>query len=168
MKKILCIIVCILLLAGCGKNISKEVEYEIPDFNGFGADVYTVVNDVKICAHAEYVEFDNLTLTITSPESVKGMEIICKDGECKINLNELSFLISDEQLPFNALCVSLKNCVENIKTAVAENGYYTYTVNGYNCHLYVDDETKHFQKLSVNGTDALFFENFQYYSGQTK
>ena len=166
MKKILCVFVCILFLAGCGNQSTKEVENKIPDFYGFGTDVYTVVNDVKICAKAEYTSFDKLVLTFTSPETVKDMQIICKDGECEVNLYELSFLISNEQLPFNSLCVCLKSCAESIKSATAENGYYSFVSNGYKCKLYVDDETKHFQKLAVNETDILFFENFKYYSGQ--
>lgn len=168
MKKLLCVLVCILLLAGCNNNNAKEVENEIPDFNGFKTDVYTDVNGIKISAYAEYSVIDELVLTITSPESAKGMKIISKDGECKVDFQELSFSFSDEYLPFNAVCVSLKSCAENIKTATAENEYYSYSINGYNCHLYVDDETKHFQKLTVNGTDTLIFENFEYFTGQTE
>ena len=78
MKKILCIFICVLLFAGCEKS-PKEVENEIPDFYGFRTDVKTMVNDVNISANAEYTELGGLVLTLTSPESVKGMKIIIID-----------------------------------------------------------------------------------------
>ena len=52
MKKLLCILICILLFAGCEKT--REAENEIPDFYGFNADVKTVVNDINISAKAEF------------------------------------------------------------------------------------------------------------------
>lgn len=164
MKKILCVFIMILLLAGCEKENTKDVE--IPDFRGFKTDVYTEINDIKITGSAVYNELNGLVLTLTSPESVKGMEIICKDGECKTNLHELSFSVSYENLPSNSLPTSLMACAENAKTAIYENGYYEFIVNGYTFQLYVDE--KGFKKLSTDGTDILHFENFGYLMGQTQ
>ncbi len=167
MKKLLCVFVCILLLSGCGKTNTKENKNEIPDFTGFSTDVKTTLNDVNISAGTQYSEVSGFLVTLNSPESVKGMKIMCKDGECKIDFHELSFVIPHKKLPLTSFFVALESCAENIKTATYENGYYSYNINGNACNLYIDEETKHFQKLSVNGEDTLFFENFQYVMGQT-
>lgn len=163
MKKLLCILVMILLLAGCEKETTKEAE--IPDFRGFKTDVYTVINDTKITGSAEFTELNGLMLTITSPETLNGMEIICKDGECKTNLHTLSFSVLCENLPPNSLPTSLMACAENAKTAIYENGYYKFSVNGYTYQLHIDE--KGFAKLSTDGNDVLHFENFSYIMGQT-
>ncbi len=165
MKRFLCIIFVILILTGCEKEKTKESE--IPDYRGFETDVCTEINEMKITGYAVYSEIDGLAFVVTSPESVKGMEIICKDGECKINLHELSFSLPYERLPFNAIFVSLMACSENAKSAICENEYYKFRSKEYTYHLYVDEETKNFQKLMVDGNVILTFENFQYIMGQT-
>lgn len=166
MKRFLCIFICILLFAGCQKN-SKEVESEIPDFYGFRTDVKTIVNNVNISANAEYTELDKLVLTFISPESVKGMKMIIKDGECEILYHSLSFSVPVESMPFDSLCVSLNACAENVKTANRENDYYVYSSDGSTYHLYVDGETKHFKNIKVNENVIITFENFQFLTGQT-
>ncbi|MBQ4572366.1 MAG: hypothetical protein IJA80_03720 [Clostridia bacterium] len=153
----------ILLLAGCEKEKTKE--YEIPDFRGFKTDVYTVINDTKITGSAEFTELQGLVLTLTSPESLKGMKIICKDGECKTNLHTLSFSVLYENLPPDSLPTSLMACAENAKTAIYENGYYKFSVNGYTYQLYADENG--FTKLSIDGNEILHFKNFEYNMGQT-
>ncbi len=167
MKKLLCVFVCILFLSGCGKINTKENKNEIPDFIGFSTDVKTTLNNVDLCASATYNEITGLSVVVNSPESVKGMKIMCKDGECKIDFHELSFVIPHKKLPFTSFFVSLESCAENAETSTFENGCYSYNINGNVCCLYVDEETKHFQKLSINGNDVLFFEKFQYVMGQT-
>ncbi len=147
---------------------TKENKNEIPDFLGFSTDVKTTVNTVDLWASATYNEITGLSVIMNAPESVKGMKIVCKDGECKIDFQELSFVITHKKLPFTSFFVSLESCAENAKTSILENDCYSYNVNGNVCRLYVDEETKHFQKLSINGNDVLFFENFQYVMGQTE
>ncbi len=163
MRKILCVLFVILLLAGCEKEKTKG--NEIPDFRGFRTDVYTEINDTKITGTATFMELDGLVLTLTSPESLKGMEIICKDGECKTNLDTLSFSVLCKNLPHNSLPTSLMVCAENAKTAMCENKYYNFTANGYTYQLCVNE--KGFAKLSTDGNDILYFENFEYITGQT-
>ena len=143
-------------------------ENKIPDFMGFRTDVKTTFNNVEISAFAEYDEIQGLFVTMKTPVSVNGMKIVCKDGECKIDFHELSFVIPHKELPFNSFFVALESCGENIKTSTYENGYYSYIYNGNMCQLYVDEETSNFVKLCVNGTDMLFFENFEYVMGQTE
>lgn len=167
MKKLLCVMVAILIMSGCGRINSKENKKEIPDFRGFKTDVYTVINDTKISGSAVYSELDGLVLTLTSPDSVNGMEIICKDGECKVNLQELSFSVLCEHLPFNSMIVSLVACGENAKTSIYENGVYKFIANGYTYQLYVDEETKYFEKIVADGKEILHLENFEYLTGQT-
>ncbi len=159
---------CILLLSSCTSEKTKDAENEIPDFYGFTTDVYTTVNDVKICAKAQYVAFDTLTLTFASPETVKDMIINVKDGECEVTLHELSFLLPNDKLPFNALCVSLASCGENIKSATLENGCYSFMSGENQCQIFINEETKSFEKMVVNGVYTLFFENFTYNLGQSE
>ncbi len=156
------------MLAGCTKQKSKEVENEIPDFLGFTTEFQATVNDVKLCGKAEYVAFNTLTMTFTAPETLKDMKITVKDGECEITLCELSFSLPCESLPFKALPNVLISCGENIKSAKLENGFYTFVSNDNKCEIYVENNTKRFQKLVVNGADTIFFENFTYNLGQSE
>ena len=166
MKRILCVFVCILLLSGCGR-INTKVN-EIPDFMGFRTDVKTTLNNVEISAYAEYDEIQGLSVVLKKPESAKGMKIVCKDGECKIDFQELSFTFAHKELPYSSFFVALESCAENIRISTYKNGYFSYEVNGNICHLYVDEKTRNFMKLLVNETDMLFFENFEYVMGQTQ
>ncbi len=155
------------MLAGCTKQKTKEVENEIPDFFGFTTDFETTVNDVKICGKAEYVAFNTLKMTFTSPETLKDIKINVKDGECEITLCELSFSMSCDSLPYKALPNLILSCGENIKSSKHENGVYSFVQNDNKCEIYAENETKHFQKLVVNGVDTIFFENFTYNLGQS-
>ena len=164
MKKLLCIFICILLFAGCEKG-SKEVEYENPDFYGFKTTVKTIVNDVSISANAEYTELNGLVMTFTSPESVNGMEIKVKDDECEILYHSLSFFVPVSSMSIDSLCVSLNACAKSVKTATYQNNYYVYSYDGNTFHLYMDNETNFFQKITVNEKEILTFENFQFLYG---
>lgn len=163
MKKLLCIFICILLFAGCEKT--KESQSEIPDFYGFKTDVKTVVNDISITANAEFTEIDKLVLTLTSPESVKGMKISIKDNECTIDYHSLSFSVPIKSMPFDSLCVSLDACAQSVKTAEYHIDHYSYSYNGNTYNLYVDNETNHFKKITVNENEIITFENFQFIYG---
>lgn len=164
MKKLLCIFICVLLLAGCEKS-SKEVENVIPDFYGFRTDVKTIVNDINISAVAEYMEFDGLKLTVTSPESVNGMVIKIKDDECEILYHSLSFFVPIDSMPFDSLCASLNACAKNAKTAAYQIDHYVYSNDGNTYNLYVDNETKSFHKIIVNENEIIRFENFEFIYG---
>ena len=166
MKKLLCIFICILLFAGCEKT--KEAENEIPDFYGFKTDVKAIVNDISITANAEFTEIDNLVLTLTSPESVKGMKISIKDNGCIIDFHSLSFSVPLKSMPFNSLCVGLNACAGSVKTAEYNTDHYSYSYDGHTYNLYVEKETGCFKKITVNENEIITFENFQFYTGQTK
>lgn len=164
MKKLLCIFVCVLLCAGCQKN-PKEVKNEIPDFYGFRTDVKTIVNDINVSANAEYTELDGFVITLTSPESVNGMIIKIKDNECEILYHSLSFFVPVNSMSFDSLCVGLNSCAKNAKTAIYQNDNYVYSYDGNTYHLYIDNETNHFHKISVNENEIITFENFEFIYG---
>ena len=164
MKKILCIFVCVLLCAGCQKN-PKEVKNEIPDFYGFRTDVKTIVNDVNVSANAEYTELDGLVITLTSPESVNGMIIKIKDNECEVLYHSLSFFVPVNSMPFDSLCVGLNSCAKKAETATYQNDNYVYSYDGNTYHLYTDNETNHFQKISATENEIITFENFEFIYG---
>ena len=75
---------------------------------------------MNFLANAEHDEVLGLSVTLMSPASVKDMKIVCKDGECKIDFHELSFVIPHKKLPFSSFFVALEACAENIKTASAK------------------------------------------------
>ena len=76
----------------------------------------------------------------------------------------LSF--SGEKLPFDMLCSSVENCLKNAmgKTPEEKNGFlvYAYNAGGHLCSLYTEKESGTFVKLAVDGSDAVFFENFKF------
>ncbi len=168
MKKILCIFVCILLLGGCGKGNSKEVENEPADFGGFSCTVRTAVNEIEICADAKYIPYESLTFSFTSPEAVNGMTVNCKSGEYELQVKGLTFTVSGDKLPFSMMCRTLEDCLDKVQGTLPEKDLqtgatvYTYNSGTNICKLYVDSDTGAFKKLTVNGADTLIFENFAF------
>lgn len=171
MKKILCIFACLLLLTSC--NV-KEVENEPLEISGFNTVVKAVVNDIEIQANAEYIPFNSLDFTFLKPDSVRNMQVLCKNGEYTVKTEKLTFTLVGDKMPFNMICRMLEECVNTVqgtapqKDTNSEMLIYPYNADGHICRLYVEKETKNFVKLSVDGTDFLFFENFTFTVGHTE
>lgn len=165
MKRLLCFLLCILFLQGCESK--KEVENKIPDFIGFKTDINTTMNDVKISARVEYMSFDKLVLTFSLPESVNGMKIYLENDEYTLTYDNVVFSVSENSMPFSMICEMVKVCAENVKSATFEKNLYTLAYNG---HIYklTTDEKSNFQKLIVDETYIVYFENFEYIMGHTE
>ena len=131
------------------------------------------INSVEICGNVKYIMADGLYFDFLLPETLKGAEIICRDGEYHIEYNDLSVTFQGEKLPFNMVCKALETCVNNVQGATPEIDainqqlIYTYNAENHICKLYTEIETKHFLRLSIDGEDVLIFENFEYV-GQTE
>lgn len=171
MKKVLCILLCILLLGGCGILKTKDLEKEPLNISGFNTVVKTKINDIEICGNARYVMSDGLYFDFLAPETINGVKVICHNGEYEINFEGLSISVAGDKLPFNMVCNALETCLNNVQGStplVDENQLvYTYNAKNHLCKLYAEKDTKHFIKLTVDGIDVLNFENFQYV-GQTE
>lgn len=173
MKKVLCILFCILLLGGCGMLKTKDLEKEPLNISGFNTVVKTRINDIEICGNARYVVSDALYFEFVSPETINGTKIVCRNGEYEVDFNDLSITLVGDKLPFNMICNALETCINNVQGAtpqidtITNQLVYTYNTENHLCQLYAEKETKHFIKLTIDGADVLFFENFQY-MGQTE
>lgn len=173
MKKVLCILFCILLLGGCGTLKTKDLEKEPLNISGFNTVVKTKINNIEICANARYVVSDALYFDFVAPETINGTEIVCRNGEYQVSFNDLSISLVGNKLPFNMICNALETCINNVQGAtpqidnITNELVYTYNTEKHLCKLYVEKETKHFIKLTIDGADVLLFENFQYV-GQTE
>ena len=173
MKKVLCVLVCMLLLSGCGMTKTKEVEKEPLIFSGFNTVVKTKINNIEICGNARYAMNDAIYFEFSAPETINGTKIICRDGEYQVDFSGLSITLAGSKLPFNMICKSLETCINNVqgttpqKDSATNQLFYTYSAEGYLCKLYVDAQTKEFIKLTVNEEEILYFENFEYL-GQTE
>lgn len=173
MKKVLCILLCILLLGGCGTFKIKDVEKEPLNISGFNTLVKTEINNIEISGNAKYVLSDGLYFDFIKPETVSGAKIVCRNGEYQVDFNSLSVTLAGDKLPFNMICRALETCINNVQGTTPEKEentnqlIYTYNAENHLCKLYTDADTKHFIKLTVDGADALLFENFQYV-GQTE
>lgn len=170
MKKFLCVLFSILLLGGCTSK-AKDVETEPLSISGFSCILRTTFNDIEITADAEYMASDTINMTFTSPEAVKGMQINCTDGEYTVNYKNLELTVNGDKMPFNMVCRGLEECINNAqgktptKDENSESIIYSYTAEGHTCKLYVNSETKAFEKIAIDGIDTLYFENFQYVYG---
>lgn len=173
MKKVLCILFCILLLGGCGTLKTKDLKKEPLNISGFNTVVKTKINNIEICGSALYVVSDGLYFDFVAPDTINGTKVICRNGEYQISFNGLSINISGEKLPFNMVCNALETCINNVQGTmpVIDNTtnqfVYTYNAQNHLCKLYTDKETKNFIKLTIDGVDVLLFENFEYV-GQTE
>ena len=172
MRKFLCVLFSILLLGGCASK-SKDVEKEPLSISGFCCVIRTTLNDIEITANAEYTASGTINVTFTAPATVNGMQINCTGGEYTVHYKNLELTVSGDKMPFAMLCRSLEECINNAQGTMPEKDenneslIYTYTAEGHVCKLFVNPETKAFEKVSVNGIDTLYFENFKYIMGQT-
>lgn len=170
MKKFLCILFSILLLGGCTSK-TKDVEKEPLSISGFSCVIRTTLNDIEITANAEYLASGTINMTFTDPETVNGMQINCTGGEYTVHYKNLELTVSGEKMPFAMLCRSLEECINNAQGTAPEKDensqslIYTYTAEGHVCNLFVNPETKYFEKIAIDGIDTLFFENFTYVYG---
>ncbi len=170
MKKILCVLFSILLLGGCASK-TKDVENEPLSISGFTCTVRTTFNSLEIAANAEYSLNGTIQMEFTSPETVNGMQINCKDGEYTVRYKNLELAVNGDEMPFNMVCRGLDECINNAQGKTPEGDeageslVYSYTAEGHICKLFVNRETKAFEKISVDGFDTLFFENFTYIYG---
>lgn len=170
MRKFLCVLFSILLLGGCTSK-TKDVENEPLSISGFSCVIRTTLNDIEITANAEYLASGTINMTFTAPETVKGMQINCTGGEYTVYYKNLELTVSGEKMPFNMVCRGLEECINNAQGTTPqkdENGeslVYTYTAEGHVCKLFVNPETKYFEKVTIDGIDTLFFENFTYVYG---
>lgn len=170
MKKFLCVLFSILLLGGCTSK-SKDVETEPLSISGFSCILRTTFNDIEITANAEYMASGTINMTFTAPETVKDMQINCTNGEYTVNYKNLELTVNGDKMPFNMVCRGLEECINNAqgktpeKDENSESIIYSYTAEGHTCKLYVNAETKAFEKIAIDGIDTLYFENFQYVYG---
>ena len=168
MKKVLCIIMTLMLFGGCGTLKTKDVKKEPLIISGFNAVVTTKINDITISGNAEYYADSSLNFEFIQPETVKGATIVCSDGEYKIQFQDISVSFPSEKLSFNMICRAIETCVNNVQGKTPEKDtesgmlVYSYTAENHLCKLYADPETKNFIKLTIDGVDALRFDNFQY------
>lgn len=173
MKKVLCILFCILLLGGCGTLKTKDLEKEPLNISGFNTVVKTKINNIEICGNASYVVSDALYFDFVSPKTINGTKIVCRNGEFEVDFNDLSITLAGNKLPFNMICNALETCINNVQGTtpqidnITNQLVYTYNAENHLCKLYAEKETKQFIKLTIDGADVLFFENFQYV-GQTE
>lgn len=174
MKKILCIFICLIMLGGCDFEKIKEVKKEPLEISGFNTIIKSTVNNVQISANVEYVPFQNLNFTFNSPETVKDMQILCSNGEYTVNMNKLSFTFAGDKMPFNMICRTLETCINSVQGVTPEKDpqtdllVFSYNADGHICKLYAEKETRNFVKLSVDGNDVLFFEDFHYRDKQSE
>ncbi len=173
MKKILCIFLCLIMLGGCSTLKIKDVKKEPLEISGFNTIIKSNVNNVQISANAVYIPFQSLNFTFNAPETIKDMQILCSNGEYTVNMNKLSFTFTGEKLPFNMICRTLETCINSVQGVLPEADaetdllVFSYNADGHICKLYTEKETRNFVKLSVDGIDLLFFENFEYRDKQS-
>ena len=115
----------------------------------------------------EYESFDKLVLTFSLPESVNGMQIVLEKGEYTLTYDDLTFSLSENSVPFSMVCEMIKTCGDSIKSATFQDNIYTFSSNG---HIYklTTDDLNNFQKLTVDETYVINFENFEYIMGHTE
>lgn len=173
MKKFLCAFLCILLLCSCTDGKSKDVEKEPLSVSGFCCVVRTTLNGIDITANAEYSASGAINIEFTAPKTVNGMQVNCSDGEYTVYYKNLELTVNGDKMPFKMLCRCLEECINNVQGKTPQNDengesiIYSYTAEGHTCKLYVNPETKAFEKVAIDGVDTLYFENFQYVMGQT-
>ncbi len=163
MKKLLCICLCFMFLAGCAKK--NDVKKEPLNFSGFNAVITVEFNGIKISTDVSYNSANGYEFSFSSPKTLENIKISGKDGEFTLSGEKLTINLQGERLPPSMVCKALSDCISAVSGAypVTENGgtlEYAYSVENVPCTLYTD-ENKNFKKLTV-GAQEFIFESFSY------
>ena len=69
-KSLLLAVTCMILLCGC--KVKKSI---VPITSNFSADICTEYEDFSCEGNIEFVNISDFTVNITSPETIKGLEV---------------------------------------------------------------------------------------------
>ncbi len=163
MKKLLCVCLCFVLLAGCAKK--QDVKTEPLVFSGFNAVVSTNFNGITISSSVNFDFANGYKFSFASPETLKNLTVSGKDGEFTLSNEKLTLSLQSAKLPPSMVCRALSDCINAVSGAYPvknRNGTleYAYTVDKTSCVLYTD-ENKNFKRLTV-GSREFYFDSFSY------
>lgn len=163
MKKLLCICLCFILLAGCVNK--QEVKTEPLTFSGFNAVINTNFNGITVSSNVSFDFADGYDFSFVSPETLKNLKISGKDGEFTLSGEKLTLSLQDGKLPPSMVCRAISDCINAVSGAYPARRTdgtleYAYTIDETSCVLYTD-ENKNFKKLLVGGQE-FYFESFSY------
>lgn len=158
MKKLLCICLCFLFLAGCAKK--QDVKTEPLTFSGFNAVVNTDFNGVTISSNVSFDFANGYEFSFASPETLKNLKVSGKDGEFTLSGEKLTLSLQSAKLPPSMVCRALCDCINAVSGAYpvkSSDGTreYAYSVDKIPCVLYTD-ENNNFKKLLVGGQEFIF------------
>ena len=148
MKKLLCVCLCFVLLAGCAKK--QDVKTEPLVFSGFNAVVSTNFNGITISSSVNFDFANGYKFSFASPETLKNLTVSGKDGEFTLSNEKLTLNLQSAKLPPSMVCRALSDCINAVSGAYPvknSNGTleYAYTVDKTSCVLYTD-ENKNFKR----------------------
>lgn len=163
MKKLLCICLCFMFLAGCAKK--NDVKTEPLTLSGFDAVITTDLNGITLSSNVSYDFAGGYKFSFNSPETLKNLTVSGKDGEFTLTGEKLTLNLQSDKLPESMICRALSDCVDAVSGAYPiknSNGLseYAYSVDKVPCVLYTDED-KNFKKLIV-GAQEFIFESFSY------
>lgn len=164
MKKLLCICLCFILLAGCAKKQDNS-KTEPLTFSGFNAVVNTDFNGITISSNVSFDFANGYKFSFASPETLKNLTVSGKDGEFTLSGEELTLSLQSAKLPPSMVCRAMSDCINAVSGAYPARKTdgtleYAYTIDETSCILYTD-ENKNFKKLLVGGQE-FYFESFSY------
>lgn len=97
LKKLLLIFVCALTLCSCGKKDSA------PEKLAENFDVNARICDGDFEAEAKMSRSpEGWQITVTSPETIEGMNITLTQSDCRIAFSELTYNVKSDELPENS------------------------------------------------------------------
>ncbi len=163
MKKLLCICLCFMLLAGCAKK--NDVKTEPLTLSGFNAVITTDLNGIEISSSVNFDFANGYKFVFDSPKLLKNLTVSGKDGEFTLSGEKLTLTLQTDKLPPLMVCRAISDCINAVSGAYpvkTDDGLfeYAYYVDNIPCRLYTDAD-KNFKKLIV-GSQEFIFKSFSY------
>lgn len=161
MKKLLCICISFMLLAGCAKK--QDVKTEPLSVSGFDAVITTDFNGITISSNVSFDFAKGYEFAFSSPKTLENITVSGKDGEFTLKGEKLTLSLQGEKLPPSMVCRALSDCINAVSGAYpVKSGdgtlEYAYSVDKVPCVLYTDGNNN-FKKLLV-GAQEFIFESF--------
>lgn len=158
MKRLLCICLCFLALAGCAKK--QDVKAEPLTVSGFNAVVMTNFNGITISSNVSFDFAKGYEFSFSSPKTLENITVSGKDGEFTLTGEKLTLSLRGEKLPPSMVCRALYDCINAVSGAYPVKNSdgtreYAYSVDKVPCVLYTD-ENNNFKKLLVGGQEFIF------------
>lgn len=146
----------------------QDVKAKPLEYSGFSCCAYTEKNEIKIRANVNYSQADGLSFSFSEPESCKLIKGTCSVEEIYLQMGKSEVTVPRDKMPDDSIISALAavtervNNVEVLRDKDGEPFKFDFSRNNHRYVVYLNSDADAFVKLTIDGRDRIFFENFSF------